>query len=283
MVRFTDAHTVAGETDGNIAEYDLAGNDLSTFPVSYGGCCGLNHELYRATDGTWFSQYQEIFPLPGPDLTLDAIVQLDSTGLELYQWHPGDHLTIPTTASGDYLHTNSEDVDPGVAMYVSWWNQDTIAKIDMDPLSPTYEEPIWLMRGDGTPGDLGNDITVDWSLVGGTNAFGGQHNVHRRHDGRLMFLDNDHGRALVMTVDDATLTATVDASYPTHESICFPQGTAMDSADGNALVGCDTSWIREYDLATSAQAWEAQVKCQNGGGGFTSGAATRWYPLDGWN
>ncbi|MEQ1565727.1 MAG: hypothetical protein ABMA64_08830 [Myxococcota bacterium] len=283
MVRFTDQQTVAGETDGNIVEIDLEGNDLVRFPVSYPGCCSLNHELFEVDD-TWFSQYQEIIGQPGPDLTVDAIVQLDGDGIELYQWHPADHLAIPGGAAGDYLHTNSGNVVPGEMMVLSWLTQDTIAKIDLNPLSATYEEPLWLMRGDGTAGDLGNDITVDWSLVGGSDSFGGQHNVNLRRDGRLAFLDNDHGRGIVMTVDDATLTATVDGVYPTHEGICFPQGTSMETASGNPVVGCDTAWIREYDLASAVQIWEAEIECENGGGGgFTSGAATRWYPLDGWN
>jgi hypothetical protein len=84
-------------------------------------------------------------------------------------------------------------------------------------------------------------------------------------------------------VDDAALTATVDAAYATRESRCGPQGTAMDTAAGNAVVGCQSRWIREYDQATGQQLWEGEARCRNsGGGGWSPNAGVRWYPLDGW-
>jgi len=95
-----------------------------------------------------------------------------------------------------------------------------------------------------------------------------------------MLMDNDSGRGLVMTVDDASLTATVDAEFGTHEAQCFAQGTAMDTPNGNAVVACATPWVREYDT-TGSLLWEAEIQCaNNGGGGWTPGSATRWYPID---
>ena len=278
MVRFTDRQTVIGETDGYVVEVDIMGNDIVRFPVDYPGCCSLNHDIFEA-DGEYWSQYQSVSGW----LTLDNVVVLDASGVELYQWDPADHLPIPGDASGDYLHTNSEYVDADGNFYLSWLNQDAVGKFNGDRSSPDWGEPIWLMTGDGQPGDLGNDITIDWSAVAGPHDFGGQHNLHLRRDGRLMMLDNENGRGLVLTVDDATLTATADAEYETHESLCGAQGTAQDTLAGNAVVGCGTDWLREYDLATNTMLWEAQLQCPfGGGGGWTSGAATRWYPLDGW-
>lgn len=136
------------------------------------------------------------------------------------------------------------------------------------------------MRGDGTPGDLGNDITLDWSAVSPPARFSGQHCAHLMHDGRLMLLDNDNGRALAVTIDETTMTGTVDAEFPTHEDQCFPQGTAMDSTAGNVLAACWTDWVREYD-PTGLMLWEAQLQCRSSGG-FGANSAARWYPLDTW-
>src|SRR5205085_282718 len=119
------------------------------------------------------------------------VVVLDAVGTELYTWLPQDHLTIPPGADGDYLHTNSEYVDSNGDFYLSWLNQDSLGKFEGDRASPDWGDPIWLMAGNGRPNDLGNDMTIDWSQVGGPDEFGGQHNAHLRHDGRLMFLDND--------------------------------------------------------------------------------------------
>jgi hypothetical protein len=279
MVRFLDDHTILGITNGNVVQVDLMGNDVVRFPTSYGGCCNLNHDVHRQGN-TIVSQYQQNLPR---GLILDAAVFLDPTGAEIGQWYPQQHLDIPNNAGGDFLHANSDFLDADGNLLLSWLNQDTVAKIDLDPLSPTYGDPIWLMNGGNRPGDLGNDITIDWSGIGGADSFGGQHSFHQRHDGRHMLLDNDHGRALVLTVDDTTLTARVDAAYATHESRCGAQGTATDAWSGNSLVGCQSRWVREYDLATGTAVWEGEANCRNnGGGGWSARAGARWYPLDGW-
>lgn len=279
MVRYLDDHTVLGITNGNVVQVDLLGNDVVRFPTSYGGCCNLNHDVHRKDD-TIVGQYQQ--NLAG-GLILDAAVFLDPTGVELGQWRPQDHLNIPGNARGDYLHDNSDFLDANGDLLQSWLNQDTVAKIDMDPLSPTYLDPIWLMSGNGRANDLGNDITIDWSAVGGADSFGGQHCFHQRRDGRYMLLDNDHGRAIVLSIDDTTLTATVDAAYDTHEASCGPQGTAMDTLTGNAVVACQSRFVREYDQVTGTAIWEGEANCRNGGGGgWSPRSGVRWYPLDGW-
>jgi hypothetical protein len=282
MVRFTADRTVIGETGERIVEVDLMGADLARFPVSYPGCCSLNHDIFEA-DGLYISQYQHTTGGFG-GLTLDDIVAIDATGVEQWVWHPADHLDVPGNAGGDYLHTNSEYVDASGDLYLSWLTQDSIAKIEGDRSDPTWGTPLWILSGRNTPGDLGSDIVLDWSAVGGADSFGTQHNAHLRHDGRLMLLDNDHGRGLVISIDEQAGTGTVDAAYDTREGVCGPQGTAMDTVAGNAVVACSTPWVREYDLATSAMIWEAEIVCPMGsGGGWTPGGASRWYPLDDWN
>lgn len=279
MVRYLDDHTVMGITNGAVVQVDLMGNDLVRFDTNYEGCCDLNHDVHF-NGTTIVSQYQQ--DLAG-SLILDAAVFFDPSGVELFQWRPQDHLDIPGNASGDYLHNNSDYLDADGNLLQSWLFRDTVAKIDLDPASPTYQSPIWLMNGTNQQGALGNDITIDWSAIGGPDSFGGQHCFHQRRDGRYMLLDNDHGRALVLSIDDAAGTATVDAAYDTHEPSCGAQGTAMDTLSGNALVACQSRFVREYDLATGNQIWEGEAICRNsGGGGWSSWSGARWYPLDGW-
>jgi hypothetical protein len=129
--------------------------------------------------------------------------------------------------------------------------------------------------------DRQNTITVDWTGVPNPPSFSQEHSFYQRPDGLYEILDNAHGRALVFDLDEVAGTATVLGEYETHESTCGPQGTARATAAGNPVVGCAGEWLREYDKATSAQIWEADVQCPGGGGGFGTGA-TRWYPLEGW-
>jgi hypothetical protein len=215
--------------------------------------------------------------------TLDEVVIYDSYGQEVRRWHPADHLDIPGFANGDFLHTNSIYVDANGDLYLDWLNQSSFGKMNGDVNDPDFGQVQWILAGDPGDNDIGHHIDVDWSNVS-DNDFGFQHNVHLRNDGRIMLLDNTNGRGLVMTIDEVNLTATVDAEYPTNENSCGAQGTSMDTKAGNAVVGCNTEWVREYDLASNDMIWEAEVDCQNGGGGgfFGGIAPTRWYPLDSW-
>ncbi len=273
LVRFTDRGTVVGETGGQIVEVDRSGADLVRFDTDYPGVFGLNHDIFD-WNGLFVSQYQE----DRGGLILDNIVAIDATGLEVYEWRPAVHLDIPADAFGDWLHSNSQFVDDDGALYLSWLTPSAIAKVGGEPGRPAWGTPEWIMTGDGQAGTVGNDITVDWGAFS-PPRFGNQHNAHVRHDGRLMFLDNLHGRGIVMTVDEQARIATVDATYETRENGCLAQGTAMDTLDGNAVVACASRWVREYDGGTSELVWEAQVaSCANGG----RSRVARWYPLDHW-
>lgn len=279
MVRYLDDQTVLGITNGRVVQVDLQGRDVVRFDTDYEGCCDLNHDVHRKDD-TIVGQYQQEL---GGGLILDAAVFFDPQGNEQFQLRPQDYLNVPGSARGDYLHNNSDFLDADGNLLQSWLNQDTVAKIDADPASPTFGRAIWLMSGDGRPHELGNDITIDWSAVPDEDSFGGQHCFHQRRDGRYMLLDNDHGRGLVLSIDDAARTATVDAAYDTRERSCGAQGTAMDTRSGNAVVACLSRFVREYDAASGAMVWEAEAHCRNsGGGGWSPNAGTRWYPLDGW-
>jgi hypothetical protein len=280
MVRFTKEKTILGETDEEVSEVDLTGAQVTRFDATgLGGCCGPHHDNFK-----WNDQYYLMHQYyPDFGLTLDALVIYDSVGNELAHWYPDQFLTIPGSASGDYFHTNTIFVDDNGDILLNYLTQETFVKIEGDLASPDFGQPIWIMSP-GNQGGIGNDFAVDWSQVGGADTIGFQHNLNIRNDGRLMVLDNTNGRGLVISYDEVNMTATVDAAYDTYENSCGPQGTAMDTLAGNAIVACNTEWLREYDLKTSAKIWEAEVTCRNGGaGGFFGGVApTRWYPIEGW-
>lgn len=275
MVGFTDEQTVIGETGDSVVEVDLLGNVITQFDVNYPGGYNLHHDIVKA-NGVYYSFYQD----KRARLTLDAVVVLDPQGNEIYEWNPYDHLPIPTDRRGDWLHTNAVWVEEDGTALLSWFRRDSVAKIDLNPTSPTFGELLWIMGGN-PPGELPNDFTIDWSGVAGPDFFSRQHNFHRRHDGRYMLLDNANGRAIVFTLDEENRTAVADAVYPTAQGVCAAQGTAADTEAGNAVVACIDEFVREYDGITDELIWQGEVHCANGGDALLGSA--RWYPLDDWS
>ena len=166
-------------------------------------------------------------------------------------------------------------------MLLSWFSQDTMPRSTGTGPAPTSGRRKWILRG-GPAGEVGNTITTDWSAVPSPSSFGHQHCLNVRPDGRLMLLDNSDGRGLVLSLDEAGGTATVDAAYPTHDGRCGPQGTRGARSPGTPVVGCAGDWVDEYDGTTGDQVWEAHVECAGGGGGYVPGAV-RWYPIEDWS
>ncbi|MCB9685018.1 MAG: hypothetical protein H6738_07655 [Alphaproteobacteria bacterium] len=260
MVRFTERGTVAGETGGQVVEVDTLGRDLARFEAD-----GLHHELLAEPDG-FVSLVQERVGLQW----IDRVVGYAPEGTPTLWWVPEEHLVPWPSTRGDVLHTNAIARTPDGGMLLSWYAVSTVAAVDPDG------EIAWLLAGDGDEGPVGNDLTVDWSGVDGPDGFSGQHDVHLTRDGRLVMLDDHHGRGLVLTVDAEDGVATVDGAYPTAEATCGGQGTATDTPDGEILVACPTDRLRAYDEASGELDWEARIGCRNG----RTGWATRWYALD---
>jgi len=285
MVSFTEDHTVLGESEGTVAEVDLMGVDVmrlvnldDTFGVTAGGPFGNFHHDIMKRNGVYYIIYREEFSGGFNADVLDNLVLFDATGTELARWRAFDQLPMPSGWGGDFLHTNTVFVDDAGDIYLSWLSLNTVVKLDGDWTSASFGTPQWYLLGNGGAG-FGDTLTIDWSLVGGSDSFIDQHSVNLRDDGKLQLLDNLHGRGLVIELDETALTATVEAEHPTRQGSCGPQGTARTTAAGHAVVGCSGDWVREYDTA-GTMAWEAEAVCINGGP-FTPGAS-RWYPLDGW-
>jgi hypothetical protein len=95
----------------------------------------------------------------------DAVAVLDASATIVTIWYSGEHLPLPDTWAGDWLHTNTVWVDEHQDLYLSWTGQDTIGKIEGDPASPEFGTLAWTMAG--KIGALGSEIAVDWSLVEG--------------------------------------------------------------------------------------------------------------------
>lgn len=279
MLAFTDDHTVLGESEGSIIEIDLMGNDVvrlpdlsSDFGINNFGIFGNFHHDVWKQNGIYYAIYQENF---GGFDVLDALVLFDGTGTELGRWHADEHLDLPNNWGGDFLHTNSVYVDDDGYIYLSFLGQAMLAKLDGDLSSPTFGDPIWLLDG-SSGGDLTGTITTNFSAVT-PKSFGDQHSFFVRTDGRLQILDNNNGRGLVISIDEKTSTATVDAGFDTLENVCSVQGTSRATQAGNPVVGCLGATVREYDIKTEAMVWQGTVDCN---GATTS--SSRFYPLDGW-
>lgn len=275
MIRFTDDHTVLGEAQTSIVEVDLAGNELLRLDRGIAYDEWFHHDIYK-----WSGNYYLLYQSIGLGVILDSLVVLDPAGNVVARWIAAQHLQIPDDAYGDWMHTNTVYVDDSGDIYLSLRTQSTVLKLVGDIAHPDFGDVIWILAG-GEPAGLGSTIDIDWTGIPEPAEFQEQHNVHVRRDGRLMLLDNDNGRALILTMEPLTDTATVDAAYPTVELQCGPQGTAMETLAGNPVVGCYLGPLREYDLVTGAPIWESEVGCAQVGGLFGTGGA-RWYPLDGW-
>jgi hypothetical protein len=274
MIQFTEDHTVLGETGAAVVEVDLHGQELFRLDNGFDYDVYLHHDIFKR-NGLYYLLYQEPFG-PGQPV-LDSFLVLDALGAEVAHWRSVDHLAIPGSATGDWMHTNTIYVDEDGDIFLSLLGQDSILRIEgTDPLGPDWGSHTWTLGGSAAGAGLGQDFVVDWSLVDGANDFGDQHSALIRADGRLMFLDNNDGRGLVMTLDETLMTATVDEAWQTVENGCGPQGTARDSLAGNSFVGCSGENMREYS-PTGGLVWEAEADC---GAGFVSVA--RFYPLEGW-
>jgi hypothetical protein len=173
---------------------------------------------------------------------------------------------------------NSVYVDEAGDIYLSMLSQAMVGKFDGDLASPTFGEPIWLLDGDAPAGELDGTLARDFSAVGAPDEFEDQHSAFSRSDGRLQLLDNNNGRALVITIDEVNGLATVDGEFATLENSCSVQGTSRATMAGNPVVGCLGDTVREFDIATGLVLWQGTVNCSGGGGP----GSTRFYPLDGW-
>ncbi|MCA9493829.1 MAG: aryl-sulfate sulfotransferase [Myxococcales bacterium] len=268
MLQFTEDRTILGQTGDTIVEVTPAGTELLNKPYTD----DFHHDLFRRHGKTWILFRENV-----GGVQLDGFVVWDADGNELSRWREADAFTVPVDARGDWSHTNTVWVDEDESVILSLYTQHTVLRV-----SPAGEV-LWVMDTVGT-GGLGNDYVVDWTAVDGADTFSRQHATTFRPDGRLQMLDNEHGRGLILSLDEVAHTARVDASFSAGQSTCGPQGTTVDTAAGHTLVGCSGPALREYDTGPDP-VFSSSLVCDNGGGGGGGpgpSGSVRWYPLDGW-
>jgi hypothetical protein len=276
MLQFTEDHTVLGETRGKIVEVDLSGQVLLELVQGQDFDRELHHDLFKR-DGVIYALSMPAAegPEPGGEPLLDGFYVFDAaTGSLLAEWDAAASLPIPDDAEGDWMHTNTLWVDPAGDIYLSLLGQSSVLKLAGDWTSPEFGTPLWALAG-AEPAGLGNDYTIDWGPVAPA-GFQDQHAASRLEDGTLLLLDNAHGRALALDVDEEARVATARAVYPTDEDRCGPQGTAAVTSEGNVLAGCLTGRLQEYTPEGSV-AWSASFR-----GCADRPVAARFYPLEGW-
>ncbi|MEQ1566078.1 MAG: aryl-sulfate sulfotransferase [Myxococcota bacterium] len=275
MMQFTEDHTMLGQSGAMVTEFALDGTELLRKVQGLDYFDDLHHDLFKR-DGQIWLLYRQFGPV-----ILDGFVVWDAAGTEVARWFMADHLDIPLDAEDDWSHTNTIWVEDGF-VYLSSYTQHTVMKIDGDLAAPTFGDPAWFLAGSDGLG-FGQDFAVDWSAVDGDDGFVHQHALRLTADGRLMFLDNANGRALVLSVDESTHTATVDEAYAANQPSCSAQGTASQTGAGNYLVNCASMEIREYEPGADTPVFTGTLVCENGGGGGSAtSSAARWYALDGW-
>jgi Arylsulfotransferase (ASST) len=180
------------------------------------------------------------------------------TGLVMYEWHSLDHVPLqssynsaaPTSRAEpfDYFHINSIDAGGGGG---SGQNGDllidsrnTWAAYDIDAKTGQVR---WTLGGKHSSFKEG---------PGAATAF--QHDARRQPDGAITFFDNgafpqvhSQSRAIEVTLDEASMTATLTRSYE-HENplVAGSQGNVQALAGGDWMVGWgQAGYLSEIDGA----------------------------------
>jgi len=234
-------HT-AGEVIANSSYQDIAeiraGNgyqpDLHEFQITPQGTGLIT--VYDAIDCNLSSVGG-----PSDGAVADTLVQeIDlRTGLVMYEWHSLDHVPLansyssaaPTTRAEpfDYFHINSIDVEQDGDLLVD--SRNTWAAYDVDPQTGQVR---WELGGRHSSFKLGPGATPAW-----------QHDAVQQPDGAITFFDNGafpqvhpQSRAIEVTLDQASMTATLARSYEHHNPlVAGSQGNVQALADGDWAVG----------------------------------------------
>jgi hypothetical protein len=268
MLRFTEDHTVLADIGIGLLEMDLLGNEILRLQYGVDFEYMLHHDVNKA-DGYIYA----LFEVPGSP-ALDGVYIFDSAGVMVGEWYASSVFTPPASGGGSWLHSNTVWIDDAGDILVSSWAMSSVIKIEGDWTSPEFGQHLWTLSGEGLD-DVGNDFVIDWSLVDDADRFQRQHDLKLMPDGRMLMLDNHVGRGLVLSLDEANMTATADSAYSTGY-ICGPQGTAA-ATTGHVFVGCSGPDILEYDLEGELL-WQAAAVCPSG----AEAISARWYPLEGW-
>ncbi len=157
----------------------------------------------------------------------------------MYEWHSLDHVPLansyasaaPTSRAEpfDYFHINSIDVEQDGDLLVD--SRNTWAAYDVDPKTGQVR---WELGGKRSSFKMGPGTATAW-----------QHDARQQPDGAITFFDNGafpqvhpQSRAIEVTLDPATMTATLVRSYE-HQNplVAGSQGNVQALAGGDWMVG----------------------------------------------
>jgi arylsulfotransferase ASST/flagellar hook capping protein FlgD len=173
---------------------------------------------------------------------IDAIVigliiqELDQERNVVFQWRSWDHFQITdivshslASATVDYVHGNSVDVDPEGNFIISSRHMNEVTKISRDT-----GEMLWRMGG------RNNQFT----FINEAIQFSHQHDVRRLPNGNLTLFDNGNfrlplfSRAVEYAIDEAQKTATLVWQYRLNPDVFGAGfGSVQRFSNGNTLIG----------------------------------------------
>jgi len=178
---------------------------------------------------------------PSNGAVADTLLQeIDlKTGLVMYEWHSLDHVSLqysyasPAPSSRaepfDYFHINSIDVEQDGDLLLSARN--TWAAYDIDPKTGRVR---WELGGRHSSFKMGPGTATAW-----------QHDARQQPNGAITLFDNGafpavhaQSRAIEVTLNMATMTATLVRSYEHHNPlVAGSQGNVQALTSGDWMVG----------------------------------------------
>jgi hypothetical protein len=191
---------------------------------------------------------------PRDGAVADTLVQeIDlKTGLVMYEWHSLDHVPLQSSYNGaaptsrsepfDYFHINSIDLEADGDLLID--SRNTWAAYDVDAETGHVR---WTLGGKHSSFKEG---------PGAATAF--QHDARRQPDGAITFFDNGatpqvhpQSRAIELTLDEASMTATLTRSYEHRNPlVAGSQGNVQALAGGDWMVGWgQAGYLSEIDGA----------------------------------
>jgi len=233
-------HEIATVTGGN----GLAA-DLHDFTLTPQGTALVTAYTTRAADLSTVGGPRHGTVEDGVVLEVDV-----ASGDVLHEWHSLDHVGVDETYAAltpgafDYFHLNSVALDDDANLLVSARNTWTLYKIDR-----VTGEVVWRLGGKKSDFTMGTATTFEW-----------QHHARRLADGRLSVFDDaatpaeeTQSRALLLSVDEAAKTVTLDRAY-VHPAklLASYEGSVQVLPDGHVVVGWGTEpYYTEFDAAGS--------------------------------
>jgi hypothetical protein len=201
------------------------------------------HEFLIAPDGTaWITAYKSMpkdltqYGGPRNGMVWDSVVQqIDITsGKVLFQWDPMQHLSLteslvsPTKGVWDPFHVNSIDVNAAGDVLISARDTWAVYKVD-----GTTGAVLWRLGGRQS----------DFTLGAGVH-FAYQHDARFRTADTISLFDNEgapfvglRSRGLVIKLDAASHTATLDRQYTHPGWLAGSQGNLQFLPGGGVFVG----------------------------------------------